>query len=130
MSWKKKIDNKNYVFGTSINFAFALYAGLPQIKNAWWLCYLLISAVLNQFFTILSLSNMVERMTEGVASSKFRLMFYLIFKSVFLVSGFICLLIFIPDMVPQGLLIYIFQLIILGLSIKNIGNFFKKGSEP
>lgn len=127
MSWEKKINSKKYAIGTFINLAFALYAGFPSLKVMWWLSYIVISTVLNHYFMVMALSKVVEQMTEIGASKRSRLFYYLILKAVFLISGFVCLMVFIPNMVLHGLFIYIFQLIILGLSIKNIGNLFYRG---
>lgn len=126
--WSKRINSLQYAIGTLFNFGFAIYAGLPKASSAWWLCFVVLSAVLNHYFTVLSLSSLVESRTENInAKNNFKLFWYLILKTLFLASGFICLMIYSPDKVPQGLIIYIFQLIIFGLSIKNIGKFFKKG---
>lgn len=130
MSWSKRIDNKKYTFGTLVNLAFAIYAGLPSLRSAWWLSFVAISALLNHYFTVKALSQLIEnRIVEGRSHSKLSLVMSLVLKTVFLAAGFVCLLLFSPDKVLQGLLIYIFQLIILALSIKNIGNFYKKGSD-
>lgn len=130
MSWSKRIDTKKYTFGTLVNLGFAIYAGLPSYKSAWWLSFVALSAMLNHFFTVKALSQLIEnRIVETRQHSKVSLVMSLALKTVFLAAGFICLLVFSSDKVLQGLLIYIFQLIILALSIKNIGNFYKKGSD-
>ena len=131
MSWTKRIDSKKYGFGTIVNLSLAIYAGLPSKESAWWLSFVAISAVLNHYFTVRALSQLVEtRLETGRPQGKGTLFISLILKTVFLASGFICLLVFNSDQVLQGLLIYIFQLIILALSIKNIGNFYNKGPSP
>lgn len=131
MSWVTKIDNKKYLAGTFINLSFAVYAGLPSLAKAWWLSFVSLSAVLNHYFTVRALSQLIEnRIETGHKHGKATLFMSLLLKTIFLASGFICLLVFCPDKVLQGLLIYIFQLIILALSIKNIGNFYKKGPLP
>jgi hypothetical protein len=128
MSWSKRINSLKYVIGTLLNFGFAIYAGLPNYEKVWWLCFVVISAVLNHFFMVLSLNKLAEsRIAKINAKGNFQLFIYLICKTMFLGAGFICLMVYSPDKVPQGLIIYIFQLIIFGLSIKNIGKFFKKG---
>jgi hypothetical protein len=129
MGWARRINSKKYAFGTVVNLGFALYAGLPSHRSAWWLSFVVISAVLNHFFTVEALSKVAEVQTEEKKrGAGTRIFSYLILKTLFLAVGFICLMIFAPDKVLQGLMIYIFQLIIFGLSIKNIGKFFKKGS--
>lgn len=130
MSWTKKIDSKKYALGTTINLGFALYAGFPSISAAWWLSFVVISALLNHYFTVKALSGLLERkITTQHPEGGAKLLFYFVFKTVFLAAGFICLLMFARDKVLHGLLMYIFQLIILALSIKNIGKFIKKGSS-
>lgn len=128
MAWARRINNRNYAVGTTINLAFAIYAGLPNYMSAWWLTFLILSAVLNHYFTVKALSGLVEQKASSAAGGM-KILFYMVFKMAFLIAGFACLLIFARDKVPHGLVIYIFQLIILGLSIKNIGKFFKKGSH-
>lgn len=126
--WSKRINSKQYAIGSVINAGFAIYAGLPNLWWAWWLVFVVISAVLNHFFTVKALGGLIEaRATQTNAQSNVKLFLYLIFKTLFLAAGFICLMVFAPQKILQGLMIYIFQLIILGLSIKNIGKFFIKG---
>lgn len=129
MGWPERISSRNYFVGTVINLGFASYAGLPRIATTWWLCYLVLSAALNHFFTVEALNYLTEtKIKHGMKTKTSKILFYLVFKGFFLLSGFAFLLLYARDKVLQGLFIYIFQLIILGLSIKNIGMFFKKGS--
>lgn len=127
MAWAQRINPKSYAAGTILNLGFAVYAGLPDLYAVWWLVFLILSAVLNQYFTVKALNGLVDNMTASPKGG-LKILFYMLFKMAFLIAGFACLLIFSRDKVPHGLLLYIFQLIILGLSIKNIGKFFKKGS--
>lgn len=129
MGWSKRINNKNYFIGSAVNLGFATYAGLPSAISTWWLCYIVLSAALNHFFTVEALNYLAEtRVKRNLKTSTAKILFYLVFKTLFLISGFIFLVLFARDKVLQGLFIYTFQLIILGLSIKNIELFFKKGS--
>jgi hypothetical protein len=129
MSWVKRINSKNYAFGTMVNVGFAIYAGLPDLVSSWWLVFVVLSAVLNHYFTVKALSGLIEKQSAN-AKNGAKILFYMVFKMTFLISGFACLLVFARNKVLHGLIIYIFQLIILGLSIKNIGNFLKKGTPP
>ncbi|HXH75083.1 MAG TPA: hypothetical protein VNJ08_08980 [Bacteriovoracaceae bacterium] len=129
MGWSKKIKSSIYASGTIVNLGLAIYIGLPSNMDAWWLSFVIISAVLNHFFTIEALSMLVVKSVKEQVTSTAKILFYLVFKTFFLASGFVCLLLFVPDKVLQGLMLYIFQLIILGLSIKNIGMLIKKGTE-
>lgn len=128
MAWAKKINTHYYFFGTFINLGFAAYAGSPKILNIACLVFLVVSAVLNQYFTVKALSGLVD---GGNISGRrgAKILFYITFKMAFLISGFAVLMIYAPEKILQGLIVYIFQLIILGLSIKNIEKFFKKGSS-
>ncbi len=128
MGWTKKISTKKYALGTIANLVLAIYVGLPNPATSWWLSFVIISAALNHYFTIKALGGLVETKAQsGSVVGGAKILFYVVFKTLFLVSGFACLLVYSPDKVLQGLLIYIFQLIILGLSIKNMEKFFKKG---
>jgi hypothetical protein len=128
MAWAKKINTNYYFLGTAFNAGFAVYAGLPSIKNVACLVFVVTSALLNHYFTIKALSGLIE---DGPSTGRrgAKIVFYMIFKMTFLISGFAFLMIYAQEKILQGLLVYIFQLIILGLSIKNIGKFFKKGSS-
>lgn len=111
------------------NLAIANYGGYPNYSAMWWLTYVVLAAAGNHYFTVKALNSLIQsRLEGGDAPDNKKLMLYLLLKTVFLASAFLCLLIFSRDYVLQGLLVYIFQLIILFLSIKNIGKFFKKGS--
>jgi hypothetical protein len=127
MSWTKKIDGKKFALGSFLNVGFALYSGWPDAVDCLWLCYLVIGAALNQFFTIQVFSQLVESQTSSGKTKKSKLVFNILGKFFFLISAFICLMTFARQKVLQGLLMYIFQLIILFLSIKNIGQLIKKG---
>jgi len=127
MSWSKRINSKQYAIGTAVNLGLSVYAGLPNSITVACLVFLVVSAVANQYFMVKTLSTMVEQRLGG---DNRRIMLYLLIKTLFLGAGFICLLLFARDKVLQGLAVYIFQLIILCLSIKNIGKFFKKGPPP
>jgi hypothetical protein len=130
MSWAKKIDSKKYAIGTVINLGFATYAGWPVVSSIIWLAYLVLATVGNHYFTVVALSKVIASRATGEEAKPVKLLLYLLAKTLFLASAFLCLLIFNRDKVLQGLLIYIFQLIIFALSIKNIGNLIKKGTPP
>ncbi len=129
MSWAKRINNTSYVLGTVANLAIANYGGYPNVAAMCWLSYVVLAACGNHYFTVKTLNGLIQsRMEDGDAPDNKKLMLYLLLKTLFLASAFLCLLVYSRDYVLQGLLVYIFQLIILFLSIKNIGKFFKKGS--
>jgi hypothetical protein len=130
MSWQKKINSKSYFLGTAINLAFAMYSGQPSLKDVLSLVLMVLCAVGNHIFMVYALSSLIESQMYGSdAPDKKKLFGSIIGKIVILMIGFICLITFSPNKVLQALTLYIFQLIILTLSIKNIGKFFKKGPE-
>jgi uncharacterized membrane-anchored protein len=130
MSWAERIDNKKYIFGSCISVGFAVAVGYPSFSDSWWLVFLVLCSVGNQFFMVRALSALIEsRARTGDAPNKWKLFSSVILKTLFLVVGFIGLLSYAPNKVLQSLALYIFQLIIFALSIKNIGKFFKKGSD-
>lgn len=130
MFWQKKINSKSYVTGTCINLAFALFFGLPELKDVLSLVLMVLCSVGNHIFMVYALNSLIDsQLYVGDAVNKKKLFGSIVGKTLFLVVGFVCLIKFSPNKVLQALSLYIFQLIILGLSIKNIGKFFKKGSE-
>ncbi len=130
MSWSEKVSSKKYLLGTVINLAFAIYAGWPSLQTSFWLSVLVVSIALNHFFTIRVFMQLFQSQLTGVKRSKKKLALDFFFKVFFLFGGFGCFLYFGRDKVLHGMASYLFQLIILFLSIKNIGQFIKKGSPP
>ncbi len=130
MSWTERINNERYLLGSALNLTLALYLGLPSWASAWWLSYVVIASFLNHYFAVKVFNRLFESRVKGAppAQNK-RLILHLFFKVLFLISAFVCLMVFNRDQVLQGVGIYIFQLIILSLSIKNIGQLLKKGSH-
>ena len=130
MSWQKKINNKSYLAGTAINLAFAVFFGLPALIDVASLVLMVFCSVGNHVFMVYAINALIEsQLSGGNAVNKKKLFGSIVGKTLFLVLGFICLIKYSPGKVLQALSLYIFQLIILALSIKNIGKFFKKGSE-
>lgn len=131
MSWSKKIDNKKYAFGSFINLLIALFFSYPNSSNMFWLAFVVAASIANHYATVMVFSRLIESRTLGndTEINKAKMAFHLFLKAASLIVAFICLVKFARNMVLQGLAIYIFQLIILCLSIKNIGSFLKKGSE-
>lgn len=127
MSWTEKIDNKKYITGTVVNLLFGIYVGWPGLASTIWMVITILSISFNHYYTIKVFAQLVQSRINQNTVSKKKLGLYLVLKTLSLFAAFLCLLIFNRDKVPQGLVLYIFQLIILFLSIKNIGQLFKKG---
>ena len=131
MFWFEKVNNKKYLSGSLVNLSFAFYAGWPDASIIWWLSYMVIGSALSHFFTIQVFGRLVQNQIDtGSTAKKGKLLVNIFMKGFFLFSSFIFLLTFARARVLHGLLMYIFQLIILFLSIKNIGQLLKKGSTP
>jgi hypothetical protein len=120
MFWQKKINSKSYVAGTCINLAFALFFGLPELKDALSLVLMVLCSVGNHIFMVYALNSLIEsQLYDGDAVNKKKLFGSIVGKTLFLVVGFVCLIKFSPNKVLQALSLYIFQLIILGLKVLN-----------
>ncbi len=131
MGWTEKIDSKKYAIGSLVNIGFAVYAGRENFIYASSLAYIVIASVLNHVFMVIAFTKLIQAMrNEDVDSANKRnrkIMLYLVGKVLILISAFVVLLKYAEPVILHGMLCYVFQLIILGLSIKNIETFFKKG---
>jgi predicted MFS family arabinose efflux permease len=115
--------------GTTANAVVAGIFGWPRIDSTLWLLVVLLGAMINHYSSVYVLCGLIEsQMSDRNAPvKKKKLVFFLVTKIVSLVLAFALLVRYARNMVPQGLIIYIFQLIILSLSIKNIKHLIKKG---
>ncbi len=131
MGWTEKIDSKKYAIGSLVNIGFAIYAGRENIIYASCLSYIVIASVLNHIFMVLAFSKLINALKhedqESSGKRNKKIMASLIAKVLILISAFVLLLKYAEPVILHGMLCYVFQLIILGLSIKNIETFFKKG---
>ncbi len=131
MGWTEKIDSKKYAIGSLVNIGFAIYAGRENFIYASSLTYIVIASVLNHLFMVIAFTKLIQAMkNEDIDSANKRnrkIMLYLVGKVLILISAFVVLLKYAEPVILHGMLCYVFQLIILGLSIKNMETFFKKG---
>ncbi|MFL5784442.1 MAG: hypothetical protein ACJ76H_07540 [Bacteriovoracaceae bacterium] len=129
MYWSKKIKNKNYAIGTATNAVVAIIFGYPDVKSILWLLVVLLGAIINHYSTVYVVSALIESQLSqrGKKISKKKLVFYFVLKVLSLFLAFGLLISFARPMVIHGVVLYIFQLIILGLSIKNTEHFIQKG---
>lgn len=129
MSWAKKINSKNYAIGSAGNAASALIFGWPEMSSVIWLLVVLLGSVLNHYSSVYVVSSLIEAQISDrdAPINKKKLSFFLLIKIMSLIMAFGLLVTYARPLVPYGIVIFIFQLIILGLSIKNIGNLIKKG---
>ncbi len=129
MSWSKKINSKNYAIGSVANIGAAAIFGYPDFRSVLWLVVVLVGAVINHYSSVYVVGTLIEAQKTDVNApiNKKKLSFFLVLKIASLIIAFALLVSFARPLVPYGILIYIFQLIILGLSIKNIEHLIKKG---
>jgi hypothetical protein len=129
MYWSKKIKNKNYAIGTATNAVAAIVLGYPDIHSIIWLWVILVGAIINHYSTVYVVSALIESQLSqrGKPVSKKKMVLYLVLKVLSLFLAFGLLITYARSMVIQGVVLYIFQLIILGLSIKNTEHFIQKG---
>lgn len=129
MSWAKKINSKTYVIGTTANAAVAGILGWPELSHILWLLVVLLGAVINHYSSVYVVGTLIESQTSGnnAPVNKGKMAFYLLMKIASLIVAFALLVNYARNLVPHGIMLYIFQLIILGLSIKNIEHLIKKG---
>lgn len=129
MSWSKKINSKTYAIGSLANVGAATIFGYPNFQSIIWLIVVLIGAIINHYSSVYVIGSLIEaQMTDlNAPINKRKLAFFLVMKIASLIIAFALLVSFARPLVPYGILIYIFQLIILGLSIKNIEHLIKKG---
>lgn len=130
MSWNAKINSKIYIVGVILNVCLAGFFSGGELDVFTSLMIMIITTVVSQYFNIRGMGQLIVARVERKQSfSSSQMLFHFALKMFFLILGLVCLMVFTPDKVLQGLILYIFQLIILALSIKNIGKFFKKGSS-
>jgi len=129
MSWSKKINSKNYAIGSLANIVAAVIFGYPEIQSIIWLIVVQLGAVINHYSSVYVVGSLIEAQKTDINApiNKKKLAFFLVLKIASLLVAFALLVSFARSLVPYGILIYIFQLIILGLSIKNIEHLIKKG---
>ncbi len=129
MSWSKKINSKIYVLGSLVNLAVAVFFGYPDLTSILWLGMVQLGAIINHYSSVYVVTSLIEaQMTDrsGPVDKK-KLTFFLLLKIASLILAFALLVSYARNLVPKGIMLYIFQLIILGLSIKNIEHLIKKG---
>ena len=129
MSWAKKINSKTYAIGTVVNAGVAVLFGWPDWPMIIWLLIVLLGAVINHYSSVYVVSTLIDSQLSRVDApiSKGKMAFFLVMKILSLILAFALLVNFARDKVPHGIVMYIFQLIILALSIKNIEHLIKKG---
>ncbi len=130
MSWAQKINNKIYFAGLALNIGVAWFFSDGDFRTFTWLMVMLLTTVFSHYFNIKGMLQLIGQRIQGKRTlGHWQMLGHFGLKLILLIIGLVCLMVFIPNKVLQGLILYIFQLIILVLSIKNIGKFYKKGSS-
>lgn len=132
MYWSKKINNKKYFTGTLVATILAMLGGLGRPVDTLTLFVVVAGSVLYQWLMFVILEKMFWRKAQGddADSFKTKMIFRTQVALKFSVMGFIFYYLthYARHIVAQGMILFTFQLIILILSIKNIGDFTTKGS--
>mgnify|MGYP001627270981 CR=1 FL=1 len=133
MEWSEKIDNKKYFLGTAASVAIGVFTVKARLFDSGLLLTVIAGSVLNQWLMFVILGKLLTRMGNDTSplgmAEKLTLWIQVILKFSILGVIFYYLIQHARHVVPQGLILYTFQLIILILSIKNIGDFLNKGSS-
>ena len=128
MGWSEKIDNRKYLFGSSVGLLAACFAAKWEMHGTILLSAIVIGSALNQWLMFLILGRALGRMTqEGGNEGRNAFVFALQIVGKFAVLGvpFYVLIQQARHLVLFGLVLFTFQLIILVLSIRNRGTFSK-----
>jgi len=133
MGWSEKIDNKRYLAGCLLAVVYALYFGRNGFLDSMLLLGMILASGLSQWIMFKILGKFLSNMTQSRSASD-RFSQLVLWGQVLLKFSVIGVMLFIlitwgRHLVSHGLILYTFQLIILILSIKNIGAFLKKGSS-
>jgi hypothetical protein len=121
MELNQKINFQKYLLLTIGN----LLTGYAFSSENWqYLGIVVLFSAANQILLIKILDMVLNNNKES--KNKFKLIAYFILKSTLLGSAFYILVLYARDQVLLGVILYIFQLIILVLSIKNIASLFNK----
>jgi hypothetical protein len=133
MDWSEKIENKKYIGGTLVSVVIATTLTKAETRDAIVLVGVILCSALNQWLMFLILGKLLKQMTEESVRpnliTRAKLWLQVALKFSLLGGVFYYLISYSRHLVAHGLILYTFQLIILVLSIKNIGAFIKKGSS-
>lgn len=131
MEWSEKINNKKYFAGTIVAILLAVLGGKGFQLESLLLSLVVLASVINQWLMFVILGKLLKRMTTQLYKvswfEQFVLWGQIFLKFALLGAVFYYLITHARHIVAHGLILYTFQLIILVLSIKNIGALIKKG---
>lgn len=118
MSFSKRVYLPFYVTGFVIALGVGGYYWHNSGQEMTWFVILMASIVLNHYLLINGLSSMVTTMKSSEKPSIAKILFSLLGKTLILGGAIFMVMRFAPDNIYIALLLYIFQLIILFISIK------------
>lgn len=118
MLLKNKFSYLKYIFGTLLNIGFvaAFYWGnLLVIKTS---IVVILTSIVNHVFLLKSISMLLSQTSGKAEKQNFKILIYFILKTITLGLGMFIAMKYIPQHMHMAIILYIFQLIILALSIK------------
>jgi hypothetical protein len=118
---KERINFLKYSFGTIINLGLVSFFWVHNTQDLIVYSVVLASSIINQYMLVkglmLALSNPY---TEQIEHKGMKVTFYLLGKTIILASAFYYATSHDQSKVFFAVILYIFQLIILGLSIRKV----------
>lgn len=119
MYLKDRINIKRYLFASVFNGLVITGISADSFEENIYLLLVLIGSVLNQLLLVYSVNSLF---IKNQRVNNFKILCFMVLKSVILGAVFYIAVQKIPHKLLNSVLIYIFQLIILSLSIKRIKN--------
>ncbi len=114
---RKKINFQLYFVLSMLNLLICSYANSREFKNFFFLLILFFTTIVNHFFLARGI-ELVLRPSPTQKNKGFWISFYFLGKTILLAAVLYYLLTYHRDLVFFLIILYIFQLIILVLSIK------------
>ena len=121
MYLKERISLLKYSIGTLANASIVSYLGSSNLKQIYFQLFILVSAAINQIMLLLVTKILLD-FEDRSKSKNIKVFAMMIGKTLLLGLAFYTASQKIPEKLLSCVLIYIFQLIILTLSIKRLPN--------
>jgi heme/copper-type cytochrome/quinol oxidase subunit 3 len=116
MSLNEKINSLKYLLATLVNVLIVAYFNRENHFEVKILVTLIVLTVLNQLMLISGVLVIIS--PKMISKRGVKAFIYILGKTIILGFGFYLVMTYAPQKVLHSVFIYIFQLIILGLSIK------------
>ena len=118
MSFAKRVNLPIYIAGFLLSIVAGGYFWFQSGHNMTWFVILMMAIGLNQYMLVQGLSSIVRTLKSSEKPSAVKILFFLLGKTLILGAAIYMILRFAQDNIYIALGLYIFQLIILFISIK------------